>query len=96
MNYTEQKGIDGLLMLIDFEKAFDSISWNFLYRVLKYFGFGPDFIKWIELFKSNIEATILEAGFLSECINMERGCKQGDSIAPYLFLICTDPVYFNI
>ena len=31
MNYTEQRAIDGLLMLIDFEKVFDSISWKFLY-----------------------------------------------------------------
>lgn len=31
MNYTEQNQIPGLLMLIDFEKAFDSISWNFIY-----------------------------------------------------------------
>ena len=75
-------------MLIDFEKAFDSISWKFLYQVLKNFGFGPDFIKWIELFNSNIKATVLQAGFLSEFINIERGCKQGDPIAPYLFIIC--------
>ena len=59
MNYTEQKGTDGLLKLIDFEKACNSISWKFLYRVLKFFGFGPDFIKWIKLFNSNIKATIL-------------------------------------
>ena len=88
MNYTERKNIDGLLMLIDFEKAFDSISWKFLYQVLKNFGFGPDFIRWIELFNSNIKATVLQAGFLSEFINIERGCKQGDPIAPYLFIIC--------
>ena len=88
MNYTEQKGTDGLLMLIDFEKAFDSISWKFLYRVLKFFGIGPDFINWIKFFNSNIKATILQAGFLSEFINIQRGCKQGDPIAPYLFIIC--------
>ena len=32
-NFSEKKG---LLMLIDFEKAFDSISWKFIYKVLKY------------------------------------------------------------
>ena len=88
MNYTEQNSINGLIMLLDFEKAFDLISWKFLYQVLKYFGFGPGFIKWIVLFNSNIKATVLQAGFLSEFINIERGCKQGDPIAPYLFISC--------
>ena len=82
MNYTEQRDIDGLLMLIDFEKAFDSISWKFLYEVLNCLGFGPDFIKWIKLFNSNIKAAVLQSGFLSEFINIERGCKQGDPVAP--------------
>ena len=39
MYYTEKKQIPGLLMLIDFEKAFDSVSWNFLYKMLEKFGF---------------------------------------------------------
>ena len=40
LSYTEFKNIPGLLVLIDFEKAFDSMSWSFIYQVLKYFGFG--------------------------------------------------------
>ena len=39
MHFTEVKNIDGILLLIDFEKAFDSLSWNFVYNVLSYFGF---------------------------------------------------------
>ena len=33
MHYTEENKIPGLLLLVDFEKAFDSISWSFLYKV---------------------------------------------------------------
>ena len=40
MNFTETKNIPGLLMLIDFEKAFDSISWNFIHKTLTYLGLG--------------------------------------------------------
>ena len=40
--YNVNKQIDGLLMLIDFEKAFNLISWIFLYNVLEYLGFVKD------------------------------------------------------
>ena len=38
---SSQKNIQGLLMLIDFEKAFDSVSWSFLYSVLDFFLIWP-------------------------------------------------------
>ena len=44
INHTEKSKIEGLLMLIDFEKAFDSISWKFLYNVLDYLGFTEEYI----------------------------------------------------
>lgn len=34
MQYTEDEEIPGLLLLIDFEKAFDTISWNFMLQTL--------------------------------------------------------------
>lgn len=43
MAYTESEHIPGLLVLIDFEKASDSISWSFIYKVLIYFGFGKNY-----------------------------------------------------
>ena len=39
MVYTDIENIDGLLMLIDFEKAFDSISWKFMYNTKEFLGF---------------------------------------------------------
>ena len=74
-------------LLIDFEKAFDSISWKFLYKTLKMFGFSEDFIRWVKLFNTNIKAYILQCGFLSEEIIIERGCRQGDPLSAYLFLL---------
>ena len=47
LDITEARKIPGLLMCIDFEKAFDSFSWKFLYKVLYFFGYTENFIKWI-------------------------------------------------
>ena len=77
-------------MMIDFEKAFDSVSWNFLYKVLDFFGFDNGFISWIKLFNNNIFAYVIQCGFLSDPIPVKRGCRQGDPIAPYLFLLVAE------
>ena len=74
-------------MLIDFEKAFDSVSWKFLYFCLESFGFDQNFINWIKLFNSDISSYILQCGVLSSQINIKRGCRQGDPLSPYLFLL---------
>jgi hypothetical protein len=51
MEYAEENDIPGLFLLIDFEKAFDSISWNFLNNILKIFNFG-------NLFKNGLKRLI--------------------------------------
>jgi hypothetical protein len=46
MHYLEENDMDGLLLLVDFEKAFDSIEWKFLQKALNSFSFGPSICKW--------------------------------------------------
>ena len=49
IQYTKFNQISGMMVLVDFEKAFDSISWSFLFESLKAFDFGNSFIKWIKV-----------------------------------------------
>jgi hypothetical protein len=56
MEYAEENDIPGLFLLIDFEKAFDSISWNFLSNILKFFNFGESIQKWVKTFYNNIKS----------------------------------------
>ena len=84
---TEKLNIPGLLVSIDFQKAFDSISWEFIFKTLSYLGFGPNFQRWIRLLNTDIKAKVLQNGFLSDNINIQHGCRQGDPIFPYLFII---------
>ena len=64
LHTAEHKNIPGMLMLIDFEKAFDSLSWSFLYRVLKFFGYSENFIKWV--FNTEITAYIVQCVFFCQ------------------------------
>ena len=54
----QQQNIEGLILLVDFEKAFDSLSWDFILKTLKNFNFGPNLIKWISLFQQNSNSRI--------------------------------------
>ena len=49
MKFTDEKNIPGLLLLIDFEKAFDSLSWNFLHKALEHLNFGDSIRKWVKV-----------------------------------------------
>ena len=50
MDHTKNTNIAGMLLFIDFEKAFDSLEWNFLFKPLEIFGFGPSLIRWVKTF----------------------------------------------
>ena len=52
ISYLEKNKYPGMLLLKDFEKAFDSVSWEFLFKVIEYFNFGNSFMKWIKVFSS--------------------------------------------
>ena len=58
MEYTDVKKIPGILMFIDFEKAFDTIEWFFLQNVLKHFNFGPVIRHWVSTLFSDVESAV--------------------------------------
>ena len=82
MDFTLSKNIPGLLIFIDFHKAFDSLEWNFLLSCLRVFYFGPDFIRWVNIFYKNIQSCVINHGFASDFFALERGVRQGDPLSP--------------
>ena len=87
---TKQQQIPGLILLIDFEKAFDTVSWKFINKVLTYFNFGPSIKSWINMFRNDSESCIIQNGFMSDFFKLKRGCRQGDPISPYIFILSAE------
>ena len=58
--------LNGLLVTIDIQKAFDSVNHQFLILALKRYGFGKTFIKRIKTLSNNQELCIINGGFNGE------------------------------
>ena len=86
--YAKQHQIPGLLM-VDFEKAFDSVAWPFIDKSLRKFMFGKDITRWI-CFYTNINSCVHVNGQYSQWFDVKRDTRQGDPLSPNLFLVCAE------
>ena len=87
---TEKEKIPGLLLMIDFEKAFDSVAWSFIEKALNFFNFPKGLIDWFRVLYSKPSSCVSFNGQYSKWFNLQRGCRQGDPISPYLYLVCAE------
>ena len=90
MEYTKTHNIPGILVSLDFRKAFDSLEWPFIMRTLDVFNFGTSIQKWVSTFYTNIESAALNNGFLTNWFRPSRGVLQGCPLSPYLFILSAE------
>ena len=79
--------ITGFLVTMDIEKAFDSLDHSFLISVLKKFGFGKNFIIWIEILLKDQQSCVLNGGTITQYLKLERATRQGDLVSAYFFIL---------
>ncbi len=70
--FTELKQLLCKLLAINFEKAFDSLNWNFLLKALEHVNFGPNFIIYVKLMYNNIESAVLNNGSTGNYFKLEE------------------------
>jgi hypothetical protein len=81
-----------LLIKLDFAKAFDSVSWEYLLDLLQHLGFSPRWRDWIALLLSTTTSAVSLNGATGPPIFHRRGLRQGDPLSPLLFIIAINPL----
>ena len=84
------QNINGYMVTMDIEKAFDTLDHNFLLTVLEKIGFGKNFISWIKIILANQGSCVINGGSTTKYFKLEKGARQGDPISAYLFIIALE------
>ena len=90
IQYAWDKKIPASIISIDQVKAFDRVDWDFLFQVLKKFGYGQQFITNIKTIYTNIQSKIKINGCMSEPFFLERGVRQGCPLSMPLYVLCAE------
>ena len=85
-----------MILFLDFEKAFDSLEWDYLFKVLDLMNFGPSFLKWIHTFYKNISSCVINNGYSSDFFSLQRGVGQGCLLSGLLFVLAVEPLAHQI
>lgn len=78
------------MLKLDFAKAFDSIAWTSLRRIMEVQGFPAAWCDWMALILNSSKAVLLLNGVPGRWFVVWKGPRQGDNVSPYLFLLVAD------
>lgn len=90
-DYVNQKNLPCIFLNLDQEKAFDRVSYEFLFKCLRTYGFGENFIRWIKILYNNICSSVIVNNFISEPLKICRGVRQGCALSPLLYVLVLEP-----
>jgi hypothetical protein len=79
-----------VLLLLDFEKAFDKIEWGFLFAALSKLGFSAKWIQWVHSLYHFASSSIKVNGEVGKGFQLAQSVQQRCPLAPYLFILITD------
>ena len=81
---------------MDFEKAYDTVCWEFLQEVMEKMGFGNKWCAWIRGCLESSMASVLVNGSPTDEFQVQRGLRQGDPLSPFLFILVMEGLHMVI
>ena len=86
------KNLEATILSVDFTKAFDSIHSGKIEQILLAYGLPKETVAAIMMLYRNTKVKVHSPDGDTDYFNIVAGVLQGDTIAPYLFIICLDYV----
>ena len=96
INTSNNEDLGGILISLDYRKAFDTLSKSSILTTLKTFNFGPKFIQFVSTVINGTEASVKNAGWHSEWFRTTRGVRQGCGLSPLLFILVVELLAIKI
>nr|GEX25757.1 RNA-directed DNA polymerase, eukaryota [Tanacetum cinerariifolium] len=95
LQWCKIKKKQSLIFKVDFEKAYDSVRWDFLDGILKKFGFGEKWCKWIQSWLRSLRGSIIINGSPMKEFQFFKGLKQGDPLSSFLFILIMESLHLS-
>ena len=77
-------------VFVDFQKAFDSVDRDVIWRLMYHYGFPPKFVAIIQQFYEDATCQVIHDGKLTEPFSVQTGVRQGCLLSPTIFLMVVD------
>ena len=92
INYTEVMEVDGVIVALDQEKAFDKIRHDYLWKMMETFNIPEELIRTTKALYDQAYTQVAINGILSEPFQVTRGVHQGDPLSCLLFDLAIEPL----
>ncbi|GJU07833.1 RNA-directed DNA polymerase, eukaryota, reverse transcriptase zinc-binding domain protein [Tanacetum coccineum] len=93
MDWYRKRKKDLMIFNVDFEKAFDSLRWDFLDLVMEKLGFGHKWRSWIYGCLHNARSLVLVNGSPTIEFEVFRGLRQRDPLSHFLFILAMEGLH---
>jgi hypothetical protein len=85
MHHVHVKKQVGVILKLDFEKAYDKLNWELLLSFFQLRGFNNLFCSWIRQIFHNGTVTVKLNDEIGAYFQSTKGVRQGDPLSPFLF-----------
>nr|GFA04437.1 RNA-directed DNA polymerase, eukaryota [Tanacetum cinerariifolium] len=95
VHWCKNKKKQSMIFKVDFEKAYDSVRWDFIDDILRRFGSGEKWCKWIKSCLYSSRGSVLVNGSPTKEFQFHKGLKQGDPLSSFLFILVMEGLHVS-